>query len=342
VKGYTNARFKGFSCKADAQAFLSESNSMSAVRKRPGVVEKAEDVRNSAVAEKKSDEPDAKRPKRLPSPQPPTPFFETSSSTSTISVHISFDGGSRGNPGVAGAGAEVITRYLSTTAPKVEQSNQKVLAARRVIQRRKKVHHRHYLNAHSTNNQAEYQGAICGLQQTFNDLVEYARGQNLAREAFPVDLILQGDSKLVINQLKGVYQCRNSNLIPCYRQCMNLVAEMKKVATVTITFEHVYRKQNAVADGMSYTSWCNERIILVEIFLCAAYSTCTHLTFFFLTIFRIFMATLLFESLTALANEAMDAKRTWFTIFDDDENDEDAQEETRSSTKDHGSRIQWV
>jgi hypothetical protein len=48
------------------------------------------------------------------------------------------------------------------------------------------------------------------------------------------------------------------------------------------------------------------------------------------------------ESMTALANEAMDAKRTWFTIFDDDEIIKDAQEETSSSTKDNGSRIQWV
>jgi ribonuclease HI len=247
-----NARFKGFSCKADAQAFLSESNSVSAVRKRPGVVAQADDVQNGVVAEKKRTEPDAKRPMKLPPPQPQTPFFDTSSSTSTISVHISFDGGSRGNPGVAGAGAEVITRYISAIAPKVEQSNEKVLAARRVIQRRKKVNHRHYLNAHSTNNQAEYQGAICGLQQTLNDVVEYARVHHLTREALPVDLVLQGDSKLVINQLKGVYQCRNTNLMPCYRQCLNLLAEIEKVATVTATFEHVYREQNAVADGMSY------------------------------------------------------------------------------------------
>lgn len=253
MKGYTNARFKGFVCKADAQAYLSESNSMSAVRKLPGVAEKAQDMQNVGVAEKNSNEPDAKRRKTLPPPQRPTPFFDSSSSTSIISFHISFDGGSRGNPGVAGAGAEVITRYISTTAPKVEQSNQKALVALRTIQRRKKVHHRHYLNAHSTNNQAEYQGAICGLQQSLNDVVEYARGHNLTREACPVDIILQGDSKLVINQLKGVYQCRNSNLILCHRECMNLVAEMNKVANVTVTYEHVYREQNGVADGMSYT-----------------------------------------------------------------------------------------
>ena len=72
-------------------------------------------------------------------------------SPTKVWFHINFDGGSRGNPGLAGAGAEVISRvFTSENKGKVQRSKTKIRAFLGV--------------SGKTNNQAEYQGAISGLE----------------------------------------------------------------------------------------------------------------------------------------------------------------------------------
>jgi len=67
--------------------------------------------------------------------------------------------------------------------------------------------------ATSTNNQAEYQALISGLE--------------LLREVHADAVEVFGDSMLVINQLAGSYECRSEVLITYYERSMQLLKEFK-------------------------------------------------------------------------------------------------------------------
>lgn len=145
--------------------------------------------------------------------------------------HINFDGGSRGNPGISGAGTEVITRVPTNKA-----------GGRSEI-KRTKTHIRTYCGDMMTNNQAEYQGAISGLEFVWNVLQEEP-------PSTPVTLVLQGDSNLIIQQLHGCYKCNSIKLKPLYQKAKKIIADIrKKFKTFDATYEHVYRRDNKTADG---------------------------------------------------------------------------------------------
>jgi len=67
--------------------------------------------------------------------------------------------------------------------------------------------------ATSTNNQAEYQALIKGLE--------------LLKEVHADAVEIFGDSMLVINQLAGIYECRSEVLITYYERSMQLLREFK-------------------------------------------------------------------------------------------------------------------
>lgn len=125
------------------------------------------------------------------------------------------DGGARGNPGPAGAGAVV---FDSLGKRVVEVSD--------------------YLGV-ATNNIAEYEAVIRGLKA-------------LSKE-YPADIItsaplsIRMDSKLVIEQLKGGYKVKHPNLIPRYLEVKNILAR----SFGSVTFEHVYREKNKDADELA-------------------------------------------------------------------------------------------
>lgn len=83
----------------------------------------------------------------------------------------------------------------------------------------------------TTNNQAEYHGVRLGLERA------------LALGAKTVDYRL--DSLLVVNQMNGVYIVKNRELWPIHERIKELVAQFDKV-----TFSHVKRELNQLADGM--------------------------------------------------------------------------------------------
>jgi mutator protein MutT len=83
----------------------------------------------------------------------------------------------------------------------------------------------------TTNNQAEYQGVRLGLEKA------------LEMGAKSVDFRL--DSLLVVNQLNGIYQIKNRELWPINERIRELVTHFDKV-----TFSHVRREFNQLADGM--------------------------------------------------------------------------------------------
>lgn len=125
------------------------------------------------------------------------------------------DGGARGNPGPAGAGAVVF-----------DDSGKRVVDVA------------DYLGV-ATNNVAEYEAILRGLLAL--------------REMFPegyfqhADLAIRMDSKLVIEQLKGNYKVKHPNLIPRYLEVKNVIAR----SFPHTSFEHVPREKNKDADALA-------------------------------------------------------------------------------------------
>jgi mutator protein MutT len=83
----------------------------------------------------------------------------------------------------------------------------------------------------TTNNQAEYHGVRLGLEKAI--ALKYRR----------VEFKL--DSMLVVNQMKGFYKIKNRELWPIHERIRELMKQFDKV-----TFNHVMREFNQLADGM--------------------------------------------------------------------------------------------
>lgn len=125
------------------------------------------------------------------------------------------DGGARGNPGPAGAGAVVFDAIGKRV---VEVSD--------------------YLGE-ATNNVAEYEAVLRGLKALL-DLF----GDTHLKEA---QVAVRMDSKLVIEQMKGSYRVKHPNLIPRHLEIKNLLARHFGV----VSFEHVPREKNKDADELA-------------------------------------------------------------------------------------------
>jgi ribonuclease HI len=118
------------------------------------------------------------------------------------------DGASRGNPGLAGAGAVLIdadghviaelTKFLGVT----------------------------------TNNVAEYEGFIIGLEEAKRRGVD--------------DLDARMDSKLVVEQMRGRWKIKHPNMKPLALKAGALFATFP-----TRTIAHVPREENSIADALS-------------------------------------------------------------------------------------------
>lgn len=83
----------------------------------------------------------------------------------------------------------------------------------------------------TTNNQAEYQGVRIGLEKALE--LGYKK----------VDFKV--DSMLVVNQMKGLYKIKNRELWPINERIRTLMTQFDRV-----TFAHVNRQFNQLADGM--------------------------------------------------------------------------------------------
>jgi mutator protein MutT len=83
----------------------------------------------------------------------------------------------------------------------------------------------------TTNNQAEYQGVRLGLEKAIE--LGYKK----------VDFKI--DSMLVVNQMKGFYKIKNRELWPIHERIRALMTKFDRV-----TFTHVNRQFNQLADGM--------------------------------------------------------------------------------------------
>jgi len=125
------------------------------------------------------------------------------------------DGGSRGNPGVAGCGAVV-----ADASGQVLKKVSKALGT-------------------ATNNEAEYSAVILGLE-TLKKIV----GSEKLRQ---IEIEVKMDSQLVSSQLSGSYQLREERLFPFFIKIWNYqVKDFPK-----IKFTYIPREQNSLADGLA-------------------------------------------------------------------------------------------
>jgi ribonuclease HI len=118
------------------------------------------------------------------------------------------DGASRGNPGPAGAGAALFN-------PRGELESQ---VARHL--------------GETTNNVAEYQALILGLQE--------------AARLGARKLRVFADSELLVRQLNGQYRVKAPHLLPLWRLAKN---ELQKFEAYAIS--HVPRAENRLADDLA-------------------------------------------------------------------------------------------
>jgi len=126
---------------------------------------------------------------------------------------IYIDGGARGNPGPAAAGVVIYSPQGSI----VKQSGK-------------------YLGK-TTNNLAEYQGAILGLIELRN-LIGRAKAKKVIVQ-------IKSDSELLVKQINHQYKIKNENLIPYFIKLWNLMLDFKEV-----NFIHIPRSENKLADQM--------------------------------------------------------------------------------------------
>jgi ribonuclease HI len=121
---------------------------------------------------------------------------------------VSTDGAARGNPGPAGIGVAI----EDAAGRVVAEVGEGIGVA--------------------TNNVAEYQAALRGLQ--------------LARQLGGTSVLLRSDSKLLIEQLSGRFRVKNPTLIRLHGEIRRLLPAFENVS-----FEHIPRELNRRADRLA-------------------------------------------------------------------------------------------
>jgi len=130
-----------------------------------------------------------------------------------MKIEIFTDGGSRGNPGIAGIGAVI---KLNNQTRKYSQ----------------------FLGDYKTNNEAEYQALIFALKK-----VKQLIGKKLVKEAI---LTCYADSELMVKQLNHQYKLKNEEIKKAFLEIWNLMLSFKR-----IEFKHIPREKNKEADSLA-------------------------------------------------------------------------------------------
>jgi ribonuclease HI len=128
--------------------------------------------------------------------------------TTEIEYLLQFDGCSKGNPGKAGSGAVIYKNKNEIWSKSL------------------------FIGDKNTNNEAEYIGLIIGLEEAINIGIQH--------------LYVEGDSLLVIKQMKGEYKVKAENLYKLYEKAKKVEKQLTKVS-----YNHVYRDKNKRADMLS-------------------------------------------------------------------------------------------
>jgi ribonuclease HI len=87
-----------------------------------------------------------------------------------------------------------------------------------------------------SNNQAEYQGLIDGLDYMYDNGISCC------------DLFIRGDSEIIINQMIGRYNVNSPNIIPYYNEARN---SLESINCNSYNFRHIRRNENWEADSLA-------------------------------------------------------------------------------------------
>ena len=117
------------------------------------------------------------------------------------------DGGSRGNPGPAGIGAVILDA------------------------RKKKVKEVFKYIGETTNNNAEYNALIAGLEEV--------------RDLGGDEVIVNLDSELVVKQINGEYRVKNADIKPLFEKAIEVLKNFK-----SFEIRHIDRSKNKEADKL--------------------------------------------------------------------------------------------
>ncbi len=126
-----------------------------------------------------------------------------------MAITLNTDGGARGNPGPAAIGVVIRKDHLPLAA------------------------FSRYLGDNLTNNRAEYEALIAGLEK--------ARELGLAGEPLEIRM----DSELVVKQMRGEYKVKHADMKPLHAQARDLVSHFKGAR-----FVHIRREENKEADAL--------------------------------------------------------------------------------------------
>jgi ribonuclease H / adenosylcobalamin/alpha-ribazole phosphatase len=126
-----------------------------------------------------------------------------------LKVIVEADGGSRGNPGPAGYGSVVWTADRSTVLAESKQAID-----------------------HATNNVAEYQGLIAGLEE--------------AAKLEATEVAVSMDSKLVVEQMSGRWKVKHPDLAE-----LNAKARMLASRFDRVSYTWIPRAENSYADRLA-------------------------------------------------------------------------------------------
>ena len=118
-----------------------------------------------------------------------------------------FDGASKGNPGKSGSG------YV-------------------ILETKKEIYSDYHYLGHATNNEAEYDGIVKGLERAVKLKIK--------------KLKVYGDSTLVIKQSSGKWSVKAQNL----KRLHQIVKELSKQFD-EISFEYIPRANNSKADALA-------------------------------------------------------------------------------------------
>ena len=130
----------------------------------------------------------------------------------SLSLTLHSDGGSRGNPGPAGAGAVLY-----------DDQGVEVAALSRYLGR-------------TTNNEAEYQALLLGL--------------NEAKRLGAARLTVKMDSELIVRQLEGKYRVKAPGLKPMYAEAKRLLQGFASVTILHVRREFNKRADELANQAM--------------------------------------------------------------------------------------------
>ncbi|MCK4918613.1 MAG: ribonuclease HI family protein [Candidatus Pacebacteria bacterium] len=131
-----------------------------------------------------------------------------------MNIKIFTDGGSRGNPGISGAGAVIF-----------DEQNNEMRTTSKFLGKK-------------TNNWAEYEAVIIGLELAYKVFGDKTKETNFE---------IKMDSQLVQRQLKGEYRVKEESLKEQFLRIHNLIVKYFP----NIKFTHIPREENKRADELA-------------------------------------------------------------------------------------------